>query len=123
MRAHGVPAFPDPGSDGRPTKAAIIQAAHQVSSSVFRAAGTACGHLLPAGPPPLTAGQQQDYLRAAACMRAHGIASFPDPTFSQGTAHFTIPAGIDINSPQVTHARQICQRLIPAGLPYSGSDG
>ena len=38
---------------------------------------------LPAGPAPLTARDQQDYLRAAACMRAHGVTIAPDhPAYS-----------------------------------------
>jgi hypothetical protein len=56
-------------------------------------------------------------------MRSHGITSFPDPVFSGGGVSFPAPLpNIDTSSPQFTRARQICQRLIPAGLPYSGSD-
>jgi hypothetical protein len=55
-------------------------------------------------------------------MRSHGIASFPDPVFSGGGVSFpTPPAGFATGSPRFVQARQICQRLIPAGLPYSGS--
>jgi hypothetical protein len=53
-------------------------------------------------------------------MRAHGIAGFPDPTFSgPGGVRFTLPAGMDANSPQFETARSICEKLIPQGLPYS----
>jgi hypothetical protein len=121
VRAHGIPNFPDPLSSGHFNKHELRQLG--VSDSRLRAAGNACQNLAPAGQPPLTAGQQQDYLRAAACMRSHGMARFPDPSFSGGGVHFPIPAGIDPNSPQFTQARHTCQRLIPAGLPYSASDG
>jgi len=119
MRAHGIPNFPDPGGDGHFNKHELRQLG--ISESRARAAGAACQNLLPAGQPPLTAQQQQDYLRAAACMRSHGIAGFPDPSFSGGGVHFPIPSGIDPSSPQFYQARHSCQRLIPAGLPYSGS--
>ena len=65
--------------------------------------------------------QKQDYLKAAACMRAHGIPGFPDPVISGTQVQFPIPAGVDPNSAQFTQARQICSRIIPAGLPYSGN--
>jgi hypothetical protein len=119
VRAHGIPNFPDPDSSGHFNKHELRQLG--VSDARLRATGTACQNLLPAGQPPLTAQQQQDYLRAAACMRSHGIAGFPDPSFSGGGVHFPIPSGIDPSSAQFYQARHTCQRLIPAGLPYSGS--
>jgi hypothetical protein len=121
VRAHGIPNFPDPNSGGHFTKQEMQQLG--VSDSRLRAAQAPCQNLLPAGQAPLTAQEQQDYLKAAACMRSHGITSFPDPSFAGGGVHFTIPPGIDSSSPQFTQARQTCQRLIPAGLPYSGGDG
>ncbi len=122
MRTHGIPGFPDPDSTGHFNKATLRGL--PISAARLRAANNACGHLLPGGPPPLTAAQQQDYLKAADCMRAHGISVFPDPVFSGGTVKFPAPpGGFNTNSPQFIHARQICQKLIPAGLPYSGSDG
>jgi hypothetical protein len=97
-----------------------------VSVSRLRAALDACVNLNPKangqGSQPLTAQEQQDYLRAAACMRSHGVPSFPDPSFSGGHVSFSIPSSINTSSPQVVHAIQVCQKLIPAGLPYSGSD-
>ena len=66
-----------------------------------------------------TAQQQADYLKAAACMRRHGIAGFPDPVFSGGDVHFPLPAGMNANSTQFLRAREICEQLIPNGLPYS----
>jgi hypothetical protein len=120
VRAHGVPNFPDPDSGGHFSKQEIRQLG--VSDSRLRAASSACQNLAPAGQAPLTAQQQQDYLRAAACVRSHGIAGFPDPSFSGGGVHFPIPSGVDPSSPQFTQARHTCQRLIPAGLPYSGSN-
>ena len=123
VRAHGVPNFPDPqpSSNGKFPGSGAQQLG--VSDSVLRADLRACQNLLPAGRPPLTAHEQQDYLQAAACMRSHGIANFPDPAFSGGGVHFPIPSSIDTTSERFTQARQTCARLIPAGLPYSGSGG
>jgi len=122
VRSHGIPNFPDPiDSSGHFSKTVLQQLG--VSGSRLRTVEDACQNLLPAGPAPLTAQDQQDYLRAAACMRSHGIAGFPDPVFSGGSVSFpTPPAGFATSSPRFIQARQTCERLIPAGLPYSGSE-
>jgi hypothetical protein len=129
MRAHGVPGFPDPSGNGGIPKPAIIIAVHAVGDTRARAATNACNHLMPAGGlggqsnPPLTPQQQQDYLDAAACMRSHGFAGFPDPTFTNDHVSLSIPSSINTNSTQFTQAAQTCARLIPAGLPYSHPGG
>lgn len=126
VRAHGVPDFPDPGSSGQLSKEAVVAALRGVSDSRAEAATGACASLNPAGQenPVLAAQDQQDYLRAAACMRSHGITSFPDPTFPGGQLNLQIPASIDTTSRQFTQAAQTCTKLIPAGLPHgSGSGG
>lgn len=125
IRAHGVPDFPDPGSNGQLSKPAIIQAFQQVSQSRAQAAQTACARLSPGEQqnPVLTAQQQQDYLRAAACMRSHGFASFPDPTFPGGRERLSIPSSIDTNSSQFNQAAQTCTKLIPAAVRPGRSGG
>ena len=128
MRSHGVPNFPDPsGSEGIP-KQAVISAAKAVGNSQFEAAEHDCKQLLPAGGSlggrpsrTVTAQDQQYYLKAATCMRSHGIADFPDPSFSNGEVEFhMLEHLVDIHSTQFTEAYQICRRLIPSGLPDSG---
>jgi hypothetical protein len=123
MRSHDVPNFPDPPS---PFSGKFPGSSPQqlgVSEPRIQAATIACQNLLPAvqGQAPLTAHDQQDYLRAAACMRSHGITNFPDPAFSGGSVSFPIPSSIDTGSTQFTRARQTCEALIPPGLPYSSS--
>jgi hypothetical protein len=127
MRSHGVSNFPDPTSSGGIPKSGVISAEGAVSSAQVDAAQNACKRLLPAGSSlsgkpiqTITTQDQQDYLKAAACLRSHGITNFPDPTFSDGAVHFDIPSSIDTHSTQFTQAQQICQKLIPAGLPGSG---
>jgi len=130
MRANGVPNFPDPDGSGEIPKQSVISAESAVSTSQTDAAQNRCAHLLPAGgslsgraSQPVTVQDQQYYLNAVACMRAHGITDFPDPVFSGGGVSFTRPPDIDTNSPQYIQANQICRKLIPAGLPDSGSGG
>ena len=125
VRAHGVPGFPDPGSSGQLSKQAVVTALRAVSDSRAEAATGACARLNPAGQenPILTAQEQQDYLRAVACMRSHGITGFPDPTFPGGRLNLQIPASIDTTSRQFTQAARTCTKLIPAGLPHSSGSG
>src|SRR5215471_2992856 len=87
MRSHGIPNFPDPDSSGHFNK----QQLHQIGLSVARARAAESHCPYSAGPPPLTAQDQQDYLRAAACMRSHGITNFPDPVFSGGSVSIINP--------------------------------
>jgi hypothetical protein len=122
MRAHGVPDFPDPDSSGLIPETQVKNLT--TSPSVIRAADSHCQYLFPTLPginAPFSAAQKQDYLRAAACLRSHGIPNFPDPVFSGSQVQFPIPPSVDTNSAQFTQAKQICARMIPAGLPYSGN--
>jgi hypothetical protein len=131
MRSHGEPNFPDPVRQGNSAHETISpDSGVDPNSPQFTAARNACKHLLPnngaPGPSPgqtLTPAEQADYLKAAACMRKHGIPDFPDPTFQNGTVSFNSQTPIDTNTPQYKRAVTICQKLIPAGLPYSSSSG
>ena len=124
MRSHGVPNFPDPPPSFNGKFPGSSPQQLGVSESRIRAASEACQDLLPAEQAPLiTARDQQDYLKGAACMRSHGITNFPDPVFSGGSVNFPIPPSIDTSSRRFIQARQTCERLIPAGLPYSSGSG
>jgi hypothetical protein len=129
MRSHGVPDFPDPASSGGIPKETSQQLG--IGDSELSAAQNDCQHLIPGGQSlngqtshTVTAQQQQDYLKVAACMHAHGITNFPEPSFSGGQVEFPqLQHLVDVNSPQVTQAYHVCQKLVPAGLPFSGSGG
>ena len=127
MRAHGVPGFPDPDGTGNFPKPEVV-AARKSNAPRFDAANNACRTdlTLPSGGlnqgPTITRADQRDYLKAAACMRRHGIPDFPDPTFQNNRVQFNIPSTIDPNTPVVQAALPICRKLIPAGLPYSGTN-
>jgi hypothetical protein len=69
--------------------------------------------------PQITPDDQGDYLKAAECMRSHGVPDFPDPTFGNNTVTFNVPPNIDPNSSQAKSAVATCSKLIPPGLPYS----
>jgi hypothetical protein len=117
MRANGVPDFPDPvdggfhitsgpGSDLDP------------GSPQFAAADTACKAYSPedqAGGGPANPSAQAAALKYSACMRSHGVPSFPDPVFVGGSIRETVRAGsgLDPNSPQFVTAQNACQSLQP----------
>ena len=125
MRANGLPKWPDPESSGVFDKSKL-RAAGYTEAQTRAVEDGPCNAVLPsAGPvpaPTISVQQQQDYIDAVACMRSHGITNFPDPTFSDGHVSFSPQPGLT-ESPLFTQAQHICQRLIPSGLPYSGSDG
>jgi hypothetical protein len=115
MRSHGVAGFPDPDSTGGIPKQQVVAAA-EANRPRFNSADSACRHLLPANgslAAQPTAQQVRtqvaDGLSFAACMRSHGVGSFPDPD-AQGqlTIAMVQAAGIDIHSPSVLRAVQEC---------------
>ena len=127
MRTHGEPNMPDPPA-GTHTSVHIsipVGSGINPNSPQFIRATNACKHLLPHNgvtSDTITSAEQADYLKAAACMRSHGIPDFPDPSFQDGTVNFDIRRPLDPSSPQYKNALAICQKLIPAGLPYSSSN-
>jgi hypothetical protein len=119
-----VPNFPDPkvSVHANGTSVAIGITPAISGNPHFKAAQRACiGLLKEAGggggaSHPITPQEQSEYLRAAACIRSHGIPSFPDPTFSGGDVHLPKTAGLNLHSPRVRAAEEACQALIPGGL-------
>jgi len=115
MRSNGMPNFPDPQRYvGGNVKLTIHQSG--ADSPQFRAAMTACNHLLPTNGrsgSQETAQQQRtrvaDGLSFANCVRNHGVARFPDPT-AQGqlTVEMIQAQGIDVHSSAVLRAVQAC---------------
>ncbi len=124
VRAHGVPNFPDPkiSTNGNEVKVAIGINPSISSNPHFQSAQQACAKLLPGGGPgsssnrQISPQEQSQYLKAVACIRTHGVPSFPDPTFTGGGVHLPQTAKLDLHSPQVRAAEEACQSLIPGGL-------
>jgi hypothetical protein len=133
MRHHGVPNFPDlvttpnggsvpvGSTSGIDKNSQKVQAALAMCQKILppdqRASGTAASL-----PPTITPQDEVDYLKVTGCMRAHGFPDFPDPGFFGNNVRFALPPGMNAtigNSPQFLRAREICEKLVPDGLPYS----
>jgi hypothetical protein len=116
MRAHGVPGFPDPQSDGTILTGPQDHLAQ--GSPTFVAANKACQHLLPKTR-PMTAAQQHrltvQLLKFVACMRAHGLPDMADPVVNANGVALAMPNGVKPNSPVFRSAQQACQKLRPFG--------
>jgi hypothetical protein len=108
MRAHGVPNFPDPASNG------LFQLPKGLKHEPqFPSAFSACARDLPGGRPLAKQVNVREELGFANCMRAHGISDFPDPDSS---GRFSIiPA--DTNSPRFAAAARACQ---VTGIHWNG---
>jgi hypothetical protein len=128
MRAHAVPNFPDPGSGG-----GVQLSGSRINSQspAFEAAQSACQKLLPggiAGPGNVSAPQIEVGVKIAACIRAHGLRSFPDPTPSPPSAPpapdtmilggpdgtFSMSASM-VQSPAFKHTAAKCGFHFPTG--------
>ncbi|MES1248372.1 MAG: hypothetical protein ABUS54_11955 [Actinomycetota bacterium] len=111
MRAHGIPGWPDPSSDGGFDKAKLL--ALGVSPSRIRSIEDGhCRYDFEPAPPPTRsqlAHRLQGLLAFARCMRGHGVDAFPDPT-TQGELSIASvrAAGVDLRSPVVQAAAQTC---------------
>lgn len=130
MRAHGVTNFSNPkiSTHGNEVRVAIGVTPAITGNPDFKSAQRACNKLLPGGGPgegpnhQITPQEQSQYLKAAACVRSHGVPSFPDPTFSGGGVHIE-HQGLNESSPAFKAAVHDCESLIPGGVHGgSGSD-
>jgi hypothetical protein len=127
MRSHGVSNFPDPqiSTNGNEVKVAMRVTPGITGNPNFQSAQKACNKLLPNGGPggegnhSISPQEQSQYLKAAACIRSHGIPNFPDPTFSGGGVHIA-HQGLNESSPAFKAAVQACESLIPGGV-HGGS--
>ena len=119
LTSHGFPA--SLGSSASAPKDAlsivgvIVRGHVDPTSPQFRAAMQACRRFLPGGgPPAMTPAQQAEHAKAmasfAACMRKHGVPSFPDPDgqgmFSPGTME-----KLDPTAPRFRSAFKVCAPL------------
>lgn len=124
MRKHGITNFPDPNSQGVITISSGMGI--DPGSPRFQSARTACDTLLPNGgqPTPAQIAQaQKQMLTFSACMRAHGLKDFPDP--SNGGLRIQDHPGSDLDpsNPTFQKAQQACQKDLPfkGGAVKAGS--
>jgi len=117
MRAHGEPGFPDPQPNGN---LLINGPKDHLNGALMASAQKACQHLMPKSA-PMTAAQQQkvtaEALKFVACMRAHGLPTFPDPKVNAQGIEMQIPSGVAPNSAVLRNAQQACRKLVPGGPP------
>jgi len=112
MRAHGMPAFPDPQAFPDGSVKLTIQRLG-TGNPRFRTAMSACSHLLPDGGGADSVAQTRkelaDELSFARCMRSRGVSRFPDPRAQGGlTVEMVQAQGIDVHSPAVLRVVQAC---------------
>jgi hypothetical protein len=131
MRSHGITNFPDPSSAGGGINIQL-NAGINPSSPGFEAAQSACSKLLPGGGPVSAHPTEQaklQMLHLSQCMRAHGLATFPDPTttppnpgasgggpalaLGRGGVFLAIPSSINPQSPAFEQAAAACNFPIP----------
>ncbi|MGH8987616.1 MAG: hypothetical protein ACRDXC_03325 [Acidimicrobiales bacterium] len=124
MRAHGITNFPDPGPTGN--MVFNVSGGINPSSARFRSALTSCkkynpvrsGTVKPGGP------SKAVLLEYAKCMRAHGVANFPDPVlFSGSTWGFDLVGQVNQTSPGFQAANQACKSHAYGGIHPCGGTG
>jgi hypothetical protein len=124
MRSHGVSNWPDPNSSGVFDKSKLTP--QQLGASVPRdqASQASCQHLLPSGRSAPSAAQVQQVraqaLRFSACVRSHGVPSFPDPD-SSGRIADPASFGVDQGSPKFRAANQACRTDRPPYIPSNAA--
>jgi hypothetical protein len=118
MRAHGIADFPDPDPNGN---FALNQEGDlDPADPDYQAATRACqsyGSSGKSSAPALSPDQIAATLRFAQCMRAHGVANYPDPD-SAGHIPGVRRLGVDPNSPQFQTADDACKHYL-VGVPGS----
>jgi hypothetical protein len=123
LRTHGIPDFPDPTVQDSATRKSISFPGLPAASSSprFKPADTACRKQtgFEVGTPAALQALMANDLQAAECMRAHGIANFPDPV-DNGRSIRVGPSrgsGIDPHSARFQSAQTACRQFLPAGGP------
>jgi hypothetical protein len=109
MRAHGVPAFPNPNRSGYFPKATIARIVAR--NPHYQTAYRACGHLLPNGSQQAATSGPLAFVR---CMRAHGVPNFPNPNRNGYFPKATV-ARLAASNPHYQAAYRVCGHLLPNG--------
>lgn len=122
MRSHGVRDFPDPNSRGefqlRPSTR--VENGHRTptgdllqSSPAFQAAERTCGPFGSTGPVVTKTQENQAFsseLKAAACMRANGVPTYPDPKLINGSIDLEYNDKFNPASPAFQRAARKCSK-------------
>jgi hypothetical protein len=116
MRGHGISDFPDPTPNPGGPGGSFSWSGHGQNDDLdpnnpsYQAANKACQPLLPdRGQVPSPSGQLlAEEVRLAACMRDHGVPSFPDPDNANGAFDL---GGTDRGTPEYQAAFATCQSV------------
>jgi hypothetical protein len=141
IRQHGIPGYADPVLTPGGQVYSDSRSVQDASQSVFAAVLRACQTLLtqadltPGNEPPAPPQLVQAGVRAAECLRAHGLPNIQDPSARSpytpghgfGMNSSEMPAGGKA-SPVWQHARQACEAQVTAEIQAStlaslGDDG
>ena len=141
IRQHGIPGYADPVLTPGGQVYSDSRSIQDASQSVFAAVLRACQTLLtqadlnPGNEPPAPPQLVQAGVRAAECLRAHGLPNIQDPSARSpytpghgfGMTSSEMPAGGKA-SPVWQHARQACDAQVTAEIQAStlaslGDDG
>lgn len=125
LRSHGEPNWPNPTSAGTFSTTQI-----NINSPHYLSAQHTCQNLLPAGAPiQLSPAQQQKLLSQAlkwvACVHAHGVTNWPDPTTQDVKAKWAVVnfnlagTSVDPNAPTVQSAMNACAH-VPSRVGIEG---
>ena len=112
MRAHGLSSFPDAAISVNGGRVEFDLPAGMKDEPAFATASRACARDLPGGAaakPPKSIAKELAYAR---CMRAHGVADFPDPLPGGG---FDIPG--NTSSQQFQAAEGACRQQPATAAP------
>jgi hypothetical protein len=112
MRNNGITDFPDPTPNpGGPGGSFSFNATGNLNPTnpTYQDANKACQALLPSGGaiPAPSAKELAEEVALAACMRAHGVANFPDPN---GQGAFNL-GEVDRGTPQFSSAIKTCRSV------------
>jgi hypothetical protein len=116
MRAHGVRNFPDPSGNGQ-----FVLTGIDTESPQFQAALAACKAPYASATSGQNANAPASGLKFARCMRAHGVANFPDPA-ANGQNSSSISQGSG-QTPVFQRALTTCRPLLSGASSSSGSTG
>jgi len=123
MTSHGFPASVGSGS-GQIQVGGVNISGADPESRQFQSAMQACRKYLPGGgPPAMTPAQRATWAaglaRFAACIRRHGVPSFPDPDGDGGLPLGTLGQSF-VQSSAFQRAYAACKSLLPSGpgLPH-----
>jgi hypothetical protein len=129
IRAHGVPNYPDPPSSGgmhsvgNRNTVTVNGVKLDASPQKLQNAQQACAKYAPVGPAVSSsqlASIREAAVRAAVCMRAHGVPDFPDPSVTTGPGGHGLRisigsgAGANLNpsSPAFKAAQAKCTKFV-----------